>query len=142
MIPFFTAAAVVMGQTALFGEVTFERDIAPIVYQNCAPCHRPGEAAPFGLLSFAEVTKKGKLIAKVTASRYMPPWKAEPGSYAFRDERRLTEAQITAIQEWVKGGMPQGDGPKCEPPKFASGWRRSEERRVGKECRSRWSPYH
>jgi hypothetical protein len=126
MIPFFTVGLVGMGQTALLGEVTFERDIAPIVYQNCAPCHRPGEAAPFGLLSFAEVTKKGKLIAKVTASRYMPPWKAEPGSYAFRDERRLTEAQITAIQEWVKGGMPQGDGPKCEPPKFASGWRLGE----------------
>ena len=28
------------------------------------------------------------------------------------------------------------------PDLFALLWPRSEERRVGKECRSRWSPYH
>src|SRR5437763_867964 len=103
-IPFFLVASLLMGlsRNAEAGRVTFERDVAPIIYRNCAPCHRPGEAAPFALLSYQDVTRKGKLIAKVTASRFMPPWKAEPASYAFRDERRLTEEQIAAIQEWFK----------------------------------------
>jgi hypothetical protein len=119
---FVVASVVALGWNTGASPVTFEKDIAPIIYRNCAPCHRPGEAAPFALMSYQDVAKRGKLIAKVTASRFMPPWKAEPGSYAFRDERRLTEQDITAIQEWFKAEMPQGDGPKCEPPKFASGW--------------------
>jgi len=103
--------------------VTFNRDIAPIIYTNCSSCHRPGEAAPFPLLSFADVAKRGRLIATVTSTRLMPPWKAEQGSYAFRDERRLTDSQIALIGEWVKAGMPEGDA-KDAPvaPKFTSGW--------------------
>jgi hypothetical protein len=103
--------------------VTFSHDIAPIIYDNCSSCHRPGEAAPFSLLSFADVSKRGRLIATVTASRVMPPWKAEAGSYAFRDERRLSESQVALIGEWVKQGMPEGN-PKDAPPapKFSSGW--------------------
>jgi mono/diheme cytochrome c family protein len=62
------------------GPVTFNRDIAPIIYRNCSACHRPGEGAPFALLSYQDVVKKSKMIAKVTASHVMPPWKAEPVS--------------------------------------------------------------
>src|ERR1019366_963164 len=108
----------VSGQT-----VTFNKQIAPIIYNNCSSCHRPGEAAPFSLLSYAGVSKKGKIIASVTAAHFMPPWKAEAGSYAFKDERRLTDSQIALIGDWVKEGMPEGkpnDAPA--PPKFASGW--------------------
>src|SRR5438128_7002318 len=71
--------------------VTFNHDIAPIIYHNCTSCHRPGEAAPFDLLSYQDVVKKAKTIGKVTKSRAMPPWKAESASYAYRDERRLSE---------------------------------------------------
>src|SRR5437773_11804378 len=78
--------------------VTFNRQIAPIIYRNCSSCHRPGEAAPFPLLSYEDVVKKSKMIGKVTRSRLMPPWKAEPASYAYRDERRLTEREIDLIQ--------------------------------------------
>jgi mono/diheme cytochrome c family protein len=107
--------------------VTFNRQIAPIIYQNCSTCHRPGEAAPFALLSYQDVTKKGKTIAKATASHFMPPWKAEPASYPYRDERRLTEDQIALIQAWVIQGMPEGkSAQKTEPPKFASGWQLGE----------------
>src|SRR5438105_2402711 len=105
---------------------TFNRDIGPLVYRNCSPCHRPGEAAPFALMSYQDVFKKGKTIAKATASRFMPPWKAELASYAYRDERRLTEEQIATIQMWVKAGLPEGDGEKPTPPNFASGWRLGE----------------
>src|SRR5271154_2651927 len=89
--------------------VTFNKQIAPIIYQNCSSCHRPGEAAPFALLSYNDVAKKAKTIARVTASHQMPPWKAEPASYAYRDERRLTAEQIALIQKWVDGGMSEGD---------------------------------
>lgn len=105
------------------GAPTFNRDIAPIIYRNCSSCHRPGEAAPFSLLSYADVAKKGQVIAAVTASRYMPPWKAEPASFAYRDERRLTDAEIDEIRRWVKAGMPEGDARVAmQPPKFSSDW--------------------
>ncbi len=103
--------------------VTFNKQIAPVIYNNCSPCHRPGEAAPFSLLSYQDVAPKARIIAAVTSSHQMPPWKAEPASYSYRDERRLTDAQIQLIQAWVKQGMPEGkpeDRPA--PPKFSSGW--------------------
>jgi hypothetical protein len=53
--------------------VTFSEDVAPIVYSNCVSCHRPGEAAPFSLISYEDVSKRAKLVAKVTGSRQMPP---------------------------------------------------------------------
>jgi mono/diheme cytochrome c family protein len=107
--------------------VTFNQQIAPIIYQNCSACHRPGEAAPFALLSYDDVAKRANTIAKVTASHVMPPWKAEPGSYEFRDERRLTGEQITLIRQWVDAGMPEGNpAEKPEPPKFTSGWQLGE----------------
>src|SRR6266850_5570814 len=106
--------------------VTFNQQIAPIIYGNCSPCHHPGEAAPFSLLSYSDVVKKGKTIGKVTSSRVMPPWKAEPASYPYRDERRLKDEEIMLIQSWLKQDMPEGTGEKPEPPKFASGWRLGE----------------
>jgi hypothetical protein len=104
-------------------EITFNRHIAPIIYNNCSSCHRPGEAAPFSLLSYADVQKRGRTIAAVTAAKFMPPWKAEPGSYRFKDERRLNDSEISLIQQWVKQGMPEGRTSDAPPaPKFASGW--------------------
>jgi hypothetical protein len=103
--------------------VTFNKQIAPIIYKNCSSCHRAGEAAPFSLLSYGDVSKRAKTIASVTAARFMPPWKAQEGSYGFKDERRLKDSEIALIQEWVKQGMPEGkDAPAPDPPKFASGW--------------------
>lgn len=111
---------------ALAAPVTFNKDIAPIIYRHCSSCHRPGEAAPFALLSYANVKKKAKTIADATESRLMPPWKAEPASFAYRDERRLSDAEIALIQAWVKGGLEQGSGEAPAPPKFTSGWAMGE----------------
>ena len=103
--------------------VTFSEDVAPIVYSNCVSCHRPGEAAPFSLISYEDVAKRGKVIAKVTGSRQMPPWHAAHGYGEFADERGLTDAQIATIREWVTAGMPQGSAAKMPPlPKFTDGW--------------------
>ena len=104
-------------------QVTFSKDIAPIVYSHCTTCHRPGEAAPFSLMSYSDVAKHGKLIAAVTAARIMPPWKAEPASYEYRDSRRLTDAELKTIQDWVKAGMPKGDLAEAPSvPQFTAGW--------------------
>ena len=105
------AAATLQAATA----VTFTETIAPIILQNCASCHRPGEAAPFSLLTYEDVRKKGALITAVTKSGYMPPWHAEHGYGEFADERRLTPDQIALIDAWVKQGMPQGDPAKMPP---------------------------
>lgn len=102
---------------------TFNRDIAPILYKNCATCHRPGEVAPFSLLTYQDAAKRAKQIATVTHSRFMPPWKAEPGYGSFQNERRLTDEQIAALGEWASNGAPEGDpAEKPVPPKFTEGW--------------------
>jgi mono/diheme cytochrome c family protein len=104
--------------------VTFAETIAPIVYANCVSCHRPGEAAPFVLTSYEDVAKRARLIAAVTKSRYMPPWHAAPGHGDFIGERRLTDAQIDAIQTWAAQGAPPGDTSKLPAlPVFPEGWR-------------------
>ena len=69
--------------------VTFNRDIAPIIFHSCSTCHRPGEAAPFSLLTYSDVKKHARQIADVTRSRVMPPWLPEPQELKFADEMRL-----------------------------------------------------
>src|SRR5260370_30028982 len=66
---------------------TYNKDIAPILYSKCATCHRPGEVAPFSLLTYQDASKRAGLIATVTKSRYMPVWKPEPGYGKFQHER-------------------------------------------------------
>ena len=103
--------------------VTFNNQIAPIIYQNCSACHRPGESAPFPLLSYEDVRKHAHQIAAVTKRRYMPPWLPEAGYGSFYDERRLTDEQIALIQKWVDDGEMEGPpdtGP--QPPKYTSEW--------------------
>jgi len=128
IVPSFFAATLLASAAVAISaaSVTFNHDVAPVIYRNCSPCHRPGEAAPFSLLSYEDTKKKAKMIAKVTGSRLMPPWKAEPASYSYRDERRLTEAEIALLKDWVEAGMSEGTGPKPVPPTFASGWRLGE----------------
>ena len=103
--------------------VTFNRDIAPIVYGNCSVCHRPGESAPFSLLTYEDVKRHAAQIAAVTKRRYMPPFLPEAGYGDFKEERRLTDKQIELIQDWVKQGAPAGSAAHAPvPPKFTSEW--------------------
>jgi tetratricopeptide (TPR) repeat protein len=108
---------------AVHAQVTFRRDIAPIIRRECATCHRPGETGPFPLLSYADVKKRAARIAAVTASRYMPPWLPEPGYGEFAAAPQLSAAEIRAIADWVSKGAPEGDGP--QPPSY------SEDSRLG-----------
>src|SRR5579863_7202307 len=82
-------------------ELTFARDIAPIVYSNCSPCHRPGGAAPFPLLNGQDVKRRGAQVVAVTHSGFMPPWLPQADCGDFAGARRLTAGQIRAIADWV-----------------------------------------
>ena len=111
------------GAAAAAAAPTYNSDIAPILYRNCATCHRPGEVAPFSLLTYQDAAKRAKQIAAVTASRFMPPWKAEPGHGDFMNERRLTDQQIALIRDWADNGAPEGNpAAKPAPPSFPEGW--------------------
>jgi hypothetical protein len=89
--------------------VTFSRQIAPILYRHCAPCHRPGQTAPFPLLSYPDAAPRAAAIAAAVASRAMPPWKADPQPHRFEGERRLTETEIKLLSTWARNGAPLGD---------------------------------
>lgn len=103
--------------------VTFNRDIAPIIFHNCSSCHRQGEAGPFPLLTYDDVRKHGHQIVAVTQTRFMPPWLPEPQSIKFADERRLSDVEIVLIRKWVDQGMIEGKPAELPPlPKFAEGW--------------------
>lgn len=102
--------------------VTYANDIAPILYQNCASCHRAGEIGPFALMSYSDAKKRGAQLASVTESHYMPPWHAESHG-EFQDERKLTPDQIATIKAWVAAGSPEGNRAALPtPPKFPQGW--------------------
>jgi Flp pilus assembly protein TadD len=115
----------VLGLTLRAAPVTFFRDIAPIVHRNCSPCHKPGEAAPFSLLTYEDVKKHARQIADVTRRRYMPPWLPAAGFGAFVEERRLSDEQIRLIDEWVKHGALAGSptGVETAPPATDSEWK-------------------
>ncbi|MBW8684044.1 cytochrome c [Chitinophaga sp. B61] len=103
-------------------QVTWSQHIAPVIHRNCTPCHRPGDAAPFSLITYEDVAKRANFIKRVTESRYMPPWKPDPHYVSFANERRLTAEEIRLIGEWAESGMSKGDAPvKEEPPVTTTG---------------------
>ncbi len=103
--------------------VTFSRDVAPIIFDHCTSCHRPGEAAPFPLISYEDARRRARLIASITETGIMPPWKAAPGDYEFKGDRRLSAADIDTLRRWADAGAPEGDPALLPPtPAFVDGW--------------------
>ena len=125
MLPTTTAAA---GSRSGAGEqpgepVTFNRDVAPILYANCVGCHRPGGIAPFSLTTYADAGERAANIAAATSARRMPPWKPVPGHGRFRNERRLADAEIAVLSRWAASGAPEGDPAELPaPPSTGGGW--------------------
>ncbi len=121
------AFSVTSGASSIVREsMTFNGEIASIVHQRCSSCHRPGQAAPFSLLTYEDVAKRARLVRAVTQARYMPPWHAEPGHGSFKGERRLTDGEIELIARWADAGAPAGEGEPPAPPVFESDWELGE----------------
>lgn len=105
------------------GTPTYHKDVLPILQERCQGCHRPGQVAPFHLLTYADARGWAKEIKTVTASRQMPPWKAEPGHGEFEGERRLSDGELRTLAAWADGGTPEGDARRAPAPKqWAEGW--------------------
>ena len=96
---------------------TFAKDVAPIFQAKCQVCHQPNSIAPMSLLSYDDAKKYASKIRARVVARVMPPWHIDKtvGIQSFKNDRSLTDAQITTIAKWVDGGAPLGD-PKDLPP--------------------------
>ena len=113
--------------SALDRAVTFTHDIAPILYSQCATCHRPDGPAPFSLITYDDARRHAAQIAAATGRRYMPPWKPEPGYGDFVGARRLSDAQIATIGRWVAAGRVEGNASDLPaPPRVSTGWQLGE----------------
>jgi peroxiredoxin/mono/diheme cytochrome c family protein len=103
--------------------ITYATHIAPILQEHCQSCHRPGQVAPFSLMTYRDAYTWRKEIAQYVQARQMPPWKPEPGYGEFKGERRLTDEQIALITQWVENGAPLGDPNQLPPPRqFNDEW--------------------
>ncbi|HSB11755.1 MAG TPA: thiol-disulfide isomerase [Blastocatellia bacterium] len=130
----FRISAIAVGLCAVFvaavaasgpsdAKVTFTRDVAPIFYNRCIECHRPGEVAPMSLITFSEARPWAKAIKQKVVDRSMPPWLASPDSHQFKNDRRLSQKEIDTISAWVDAGAPKGEDKDLPPaPKFEEGW--------------------
>ncbi|EAQ78740.1 hypothetical protein DSM3645_29601 [Blastopirellula marina DSM 3645] len=104
-------------------EVTYTRDVAPILYANCVTCHRDGEVGPFPLVTYEDAAKRARQIARVCESRLMPPWKVAERHGEFEGQRTLTDKQIAVLKAWVATDRAKGDlADMPEQPKFPEGW--------------------
>ncbi len=101
----------------------FSRDVAPLIFEACTPCHRPGGPGPFSLTSYREVRQRATQIVQVTKRRFMPPWNVEPGIGRFEGQRVLTDTELAMIESWVAAETPEGNAAETPAlPTFSDGW--------------------
>jgi hypothetical protein len=110
-------AAPVLAQSPSARQVTFSKDVAPIIQSKCQQCHQPNSIAPMSLLTYQEARPWARSIKERVSTRQMPPWHIDPsvGVQKFKNDMSLSEEQIDTIVRWVDGGALQGD-PKDLPP--------------------------
>src|SRR5262245_13648825 len=117
------SAALLVAVPAGAADPTYTKDIAPILYEHCATCHRPGQAGPFGLLTYHDARQHLTQIVDATKRRVMPPWKPEPGAGDFVGARVLRADEIDLIARWAKSGAREGRSDDLPPaPKWAEAW--------------------
>src|SRR5436853_4969337 len=103
--------------------VTFNRDILPIIQNNCQVCHRAGEVAPMAFGSYQETRPWAMEIKSAVLSKKMPPWFADPRYNHFSNERKLTPQEVKTLVSWADHGAPEGDAKdRPAPVQFIDGW--------------------
>ena len=119
----FLLNAPLTGQAQQASEVTFTKDVAPILNENCVYCHRPGEVAPFSMLSYRETRPWARSLRQEVLTKRMPPWYADPHYGSFSNDKMLTDDEIRTLVSWVDAGAPEGNPADLGPlPEFAEGW--------------------
>jgi len=102
---------------------TFYKDVLPVFQNRCQECHRPGEAAPMALGTYAEARPWAKAIRQAVLTRQMPPWFADPHFGKFANNRSLSDAEVKMLADWADAGAPEGNAKDAPPPvRFPSGW--------------------
>ena len=96
-------------------DVTYSRQVAPLLAANCTECHRQSGIAPFSLDGYQNAMRWSRMIAHVTSERLMPPWRAVHGFGEFRDARNLSAHQIGLLRIWSENGAPLGDPENAMP---------------------------
>jgi hypothetical protein len=118
-----TIATAIPGQTPPSSEVTFSKDVAPILYEHCVYCHRPGEVAPFSMVNYATTRPWARSIKQQVLTRRMPPWYLDPRYGNFQNVKELQSKDLATLAAWVDGGAKEGDPRDLPaPPRFGSGW--------------------
>ncbi len=108
--------------TLSFGQTTFAKDVAPIIYNKCTTCHRTGEIGPFTLTSYDDAADRAAIIKEVVSTGYMPPWKPDPEYSHFLGEYYLTDAEKQSIIDWVDQGAEYGSSvDEPDLPNFPEG---------------------
>jgi hypothetical protein len=121
------SAAAPAANTADVETVTWAKDVAPIMYNSCVTCHRPGQVAPMSLMTYDQARPWAKAIVRAVSERTMPPWFANPEHGKFVEDPRLTDEQVEILGRWAAAGMPAGDLAQApQPPTFGSEWRIGE----------------
>lgn len=104
-------------------EVTYSKQIAPILQDRCVECHRAGEIGPFAMSDYNEVAGWADTIAEVVREERMPPWHANPKFGHFKNDRSMPESEKELIYKWVGAGAPEGDPADLPAPrKYVEGW--------------------
>ena len=102
--------------------ITWSQEIAPILYKNCVSCHRPGQIAPFDLITYQDAYDNQHSIQEAVEHKSMPPWPPDPSFRHFVQERLLTQDEIDKIADWVDQGALEGNPDLAPPiPTFPSG---------------------
>jgi hypothetical protein len=116
-------AAVLSLAASAPSQITFTKDVLPIMQKRCQGCHRPGEVAPMSFLTYNEVRPWAKAIREAVLTKKMPPWFADPHYGKFSNDRSLAKNEIDTLVSWVDGGVREGD-PKDAPAPVAwvDGW--------------------
>lgn len=105
------------------GKPTYSGRVAAIIADKCQSCHRPGQVAPFALLTYDDARRKAAMIKEVVDDRRMPPWQADPRHGVFQNDRGLSASDRSALLAWVDQGAPLGDPAAMPPPRtYPDSW--------------------
>jgi thiol-disulfide isomerase/thioredoxin/mono/diheme cytochrome c family protein len=110
-------------KSAAGAAVTYDKEVSRLIQKHCQVCHRPGEAGPFPLMTYADAAAWAEAIKEAITDQRMPPWHADPAHGRFANDRRLTDAERSTFLAWIDQGCPEGNTADLPPARqYVTGW--------------------